>query len=39
MKYENPGMEIEEFDNQGIVVTSLGQGGTAQEGNEPGVDF
>ena len=39
MKYEKPEMEIMELEMKCIVFTSVGQGGTAIEGEEPGDDF
>ena len=39
MKYEKPKMELVQLEKQCIVITSLGQGGTAIEGEEPGDDF
>lgn len=39
MKYEKPEMEIVELIKQSVIITSPGEGGTATEGDGPGVDW
>ncbi len=39
MKYEKPDMKVEKFEEESIIYTSIGQGGTSTEVEGPEIDW